>query len=296
MFKIGSKYTRKDIGWIMLPETGRPKGGNWDTGYVRKGNDLIIFMNIGRPGATGHDFPNEYDPKTKMVTWFGKPRSHSKQNTFKNLLSGKWTPHFFARWDKKPLFQYLGIGKIIHFEDNYEWEDGQGNPFICIKTDVQIDDIEHILNEEISDEIGTENENYSPFSLEKQLEDFIVNNWEISGFGKKYDIYEKDGEKIGRQYQTITGPCDILAISKDKKEFLIIELKKGRASDRVAGQLGRYMTDIKMNLAKKDQIVKGCVVANEDDRNLKYALSAIPNTDFYKYEIQFNLKKVKSLK
>ena len=77
MFKIGSKYTRKDIGWIMLPETGRPKGGNWDTGYVREGNDLIIFMNIGRPGATGHDFPNEYDPKTKMVTWFGKPSTHS---------------------------------------------------------------------------------------------------------------------------------------------------------------------------------------------------------------------------
>ena len=62
MFKIGSKYTRKDIGYLYFPNKGRPKGGDWDTGYVRVENDLVIFMNIGVPGSTGHDFPNEYNP------------------------------------------------------------------------------------------------------------------------------------------------------------------------------------------------------------------------------------------
>ena len=31
LFKKGSKYSRKDIGWILLPNTGRPAGGDWDT-------------------------------------------------------------------------------------------------------------------------------------------------------------------------------------------------------------------------------------------------------------------------
>ena len=67
MFKKGSKYTRKDVGWIVLPDTGRPKGGDWDTGYVRVDNNLFIFMNIGVPGRTGHDFENEYDPESNSV-------------------------------------------------------------------------------------------------------------------------------------------------------------------------------------------------------------------------------------
>ena len=33
-FKKGSQYSRKDVGWILLPDTGRPAGGDWDTGYV----------------------------------------------------------------------------------------------------------------------------------------------------------------------------------------------------------------------------------------------------------------------
>ena len=56
MFKKGSQYTRKDVGWIVLPETGRPRGGSWDTGYVVVGDLLIVFMNIGVPGKTQHDF------------------------------------------------------------------------------------------------------------------------------------------------------------------------------------------------------------------------------------------------
>ena len=61
-FKVGSFYSRNDAWKIFYPDKGeRPKGGNWDTGYVREGVNLLIFMNIGVPGSTGHDFSNEYD-------------------------------------------------------------------------------------------------------------------------------------------------------------------------------------------------------------------------------------------
>src|SRR5690606_27662679 len=71
------------------------------------------------------------------------------------------------------------------------------------------------------------------FALEKHLEDFLIQNWKQTELGKRYDIYEEDGEPVGQQYLTDTGYIDILAISKDRKELLVVELKKGRVSDIV---------------------------------------------------------------
>ena len=67
MFKIGSNYTRKDVGFVLHPNEGRPSGGNWDTGYVRVEDKLIIFMNMGVPGKTGHNYNNSYDDVTVTV-------------------------------------------------------------------------------------------------------------------------------------------------------------------------------------------------------------------------------------
>ncbi|MGI6074682.1 MAG: endonuclease NucS domain-containing protein, partial [Fermentimonas sp.] len=100
-------------------------------------------------------------------------------------------------------------------------------------------------------------EDPSTFALEKHLEDFLVKNWKNTEVGKKYDIYEEDGVFVGQQYPTDTGPIDILAISKDKKTMLIIELKRGRASDVVIGQIQRYMGFVKDELIENDQQVKG---------------------------------------
>ena len=134
-------------------------------------------------------------------------------------------------------------------------------------------------------------EDPSTFAMEKHLEDFLINNWSITSLGKIYDIFEEDGEKIGQQYQTDTGNIDILAISKDKKELLVVELKKGRASDSVVGQILRYMGYITTDLAEPDQIVRGCIIALEDDLRIKNALKITPSIDFYRYEVSFNLKK-----
>jgi len=79
-------------------------------------------------------------------------------------------------------------------------------------------------------------EDPSEFAMEKHLEEFLVQNWNQTELGKKYDIYEEDDELVGQQYPSDTGPIDILAISKDKKELLVVELKKGRASDNVVAK------------------------------------------------------------
>lgn len=120
-FEKNSLYTRENIWQKYHPNLGeKPKGGNWDTGYTTEGSDLLIFMNIGDAGRTGHDYANEYEPKSEIVTWFGKTSSHSNQPIFKKLLDGSLKPNFFARWNSSDTkFKYLGSGKIIDFTDNY---------------------------------------------------------------------------------------------------------------------------------------------------------------------------------
>jgi restriction system protein len=134
-------------------------------------------------------------------------------------------------------------------------------------------------------------EDPSNFALEKHLEDFLVSNWSQTELGKNYDIFQEDGELVGQQYPSDTGPIDILAISKNKKELLVVELKKGRASDNVVGQVQRYMGYVKEELAEANQTVKGVIIALEDDLRIKRALSVTNNIDFYRYQVTFKLFK-----
>ena len=130
------------------------------------------------------------------------------------------------------------------------------------------------------------------FALEKHLEYFLVKNWAQTELGKDYDIFEEDGEMVGQQYPSDTGPMYVLAVKKDKSELLVVELKKGRASDAVVGQVLRYMGFVAQELAEPNQTVRGVIIAQEDDQRLKRALAVTPNVTFYRYQVTFKLLKV----
>jgi restriction system protein len=128
------------------------------------------------------------------------------------------------------------------------------------------------------------------FALEEHLEEFLVKNWPQTELGKEYEIY-RDGDAVGQQFPTDTGPIDVLAVSKDHKRLLVVELKRGRASDVVVGQVLRYMGYVQDVLTTPGQTVSGVIVALEDDPKLKRALSVVPSVEFYRYEISFKLVK-----
>lgn len=129
------------------------------------------------------------------------------------------------------------------------------------------------------------------FGMEKHLEDFLVANWGQTELGRDYDIYRDEGEIVGQQYPTDTGPLDILAISKDRKRLLVVELKKGRASDAVVGQILRYMGFVKEDLAEEGQSVEGAVIALDDDHRIRRALAMVPSVSFFRYRVSFQLTK-----
>jgi len=85
---------------------------------------------------------------------------------------------------------------------------------------------------------------------------------------------------------------DVLAIKKDKSELLVVELKKGRASDAVIGQVMRYMGYVAQELAEPNQSVRGVIIAQEDDQRIRRALAVAPNISFMRYQVSFKLLKV----
>jgi len=128
------------------------------------------------------------------------------------------------------------------------------------------------------------------FAMEKYLEEFIEANFDKIDFGARLELYQ-DEDSTGRQFPTSIGPIDLLAFDKDKKEFVVIELKKGRTSDAVIGQVLRYMGWVKENLAEGHG-VRGIVIQRELDEKLQYALRMIPGVSAFLYTVSFDLNKV----
>lgn len=126
------------------------------------------------------------------------------------------------------------------------------------------------------------------FYMEKQLEDFIVHNWESIDLGKKYNLIIEEGELMSQQYKTEIGPIDILARDKKTNDYVVIELKKDQTSDDTIGQLTRYMGWVKQKWGRE---VKGVIIAGNYDRRLDLAHTMVPGVEIFIYEVDFKLKK-----
>lgn len=138
---------------------------------------------------------------------------------------------------------------------------------------------DHSTQEVFDDEIR--------FQAEMELEDFLEKHWGKTSFAKDYDF-------VTRQMQLDdAGRLDILARSKDGNEYLIIELKLGRASDRVVGQLQAYMGYLQSSdFCANGERVRGVIIGSTEDAKIRHALKVTNNIEFFVYEMQFNLKKV----
>jgi hypothetical protein len=144
------------------------------------------------------------------------------------------------------------------------------------------ENIEHSLGMLSGRHVYRQTSTSSTFRTENDLEEYLYTNWDHTKGrffnGKYYDL-------IGRQYYTDTGPLDLLAISKDRTKYLVIELKKGQASDDAVGQILRYMSFIGENVAKENQKVEGAIIALDANQRLYRAVREVPNVRFYKYEM-----------
>lgn len=129
----------------------------------------------------------------------------------------------------------------------------------------------------------------SEFALELHLEEFMLRNWDLIDFGRRLQIWEDPEGLRGQQYPTEVGPIDFLCRDVDTGAFVIVELKRGKTSDRVVGQTQRYMGWVRRNLADIDQQVEGLIIASEVSMSLTYAIDVAPNISARRYRVKFEL-------
>ena len=238
-------------------------GALWTFGKGMQRGDLVFS-----PDGYGNYFSGEITGEYKYV-------------------EGSFFPH-----QREVTWHKATFGKNEMSEDLRK---AAGKPLTIIETTKYEDEIDLLIGETRKQTIFSSDETIedpSAFALEKHLEDFLIYNWAQTELAKKYDLVTDEGVIVAQQYASDTGPIDILAISKDKREYLVVELKKGRTSDAVVGQTLRYMGFVKNDLAVNGETVRGAVIALEDDLRLRNALSMVPSIDFYRYQIDFKLNPV----
>jgi len=131
-------------------------------------------------------------------------------------------------------------------------------------------------------------EHPAEFALESHLAEFIGNNWN-KVFGMQLRIYRDEQGRDGKEYDTKEiGKIDFLC-QDDNNDFVVIELKKGRATDRVLGQIQRYMGWVLENLAQGHEVRGLIITPTSEDEQLRYALKVAKYIQWKCYKLDFSL-------
>jgi hypothetical protein len=170
----------------------------------------------------------------------------------------------------------FNVSKFFYRKVKEEWKpphDGTGGPEIPLP--------------------GEYPDSQSSFYMEKELENFLIANWDRTELVKDYELIEEDGDMVSQQYRTDIGIIDILAKDKKSGSYVIIELKKSQTSDATIGQLTRYMGWIEEHRSNGIP-TKGIIIASAYDEKLYYALKKVKDIEVFTYQIDFKLKEFKT--
>ncbi|QWD43488.1 DUF1016 family protein [Polynucleobacter paneuropaeus] len=233
--------------------------------YYRDLNILILSFGISETNEYGDSWaPQIIADKVKICDFISNPPRYGDSYVFKSYVPN------------------IKGGKVNYSQDSIEVAPTAINN--------QLEEIINLYKKNVEIEVKNESSALSTglFYMEKQLEDFIIANWDKTEFGLKYDLIYEDGELVSQQYRTDIGPIDILVLDKANKNYVVIELKRNQTSDDTVGQLTRYMGWVKQH--KKDSNVHGIIVAGQFDKKLSYAMAMVPNIEVFLYEVSFNLK------
>lgn len=109
------------------------------------------------------------------------------------------------------------------------------------------------------------------------------------------ELIEKGLVSLEKEYSTDVGRIDILC--KDRKDnFVIIEIKKSSNSDRVLGQIQRYMGWVGIHLANIEyNKVRGIIIQFIRDKKLDYALKTSRNIEvkYYRFKLLLSDREIK---
>tara|TARA_R110000850_G_scaffold250235_1_gene375170 strand:- start:580 stop:1257 length:678 start_codon:yes stop_codon:yes gene_type:complete len=127
------------------------------------------------------------------------------------------------------------------------------------------------------DDVGASDLVEASISLERDIEDHLVNNLNILEPGLKL---------VARQYNTAVGRIDILAEDRSGAR-VIVELKVGEARDSVIGQVARYVGWF----AREDgRLPRSIIVASGFPEGIRYAATMIQGLTLLEYRVNFSFE------
>jgi hypothetical protein len=184
-----------------------------------------------------------------------------------------------ADFDKltRRLAKQKGVSEIIEFRNEPDYiaslgdTEPKGTQIDALEYYIDVSDVENAVKiykkipKAIRGEMTPEEFEEAQF-LEEHLEDHLQSH---------LDKIEPGLKLIGRQHSTKVGPIDLFAKAKNG-DLVVLELKKGRAADKVFGQICRYMGCIKSEQPKKNpKKVRGYIVGREVDEKLHFAAKVV---------------------
>ena len=258
------------VPWVALRAPDMPVSNGYNPVYLyyKEQNILILAYGISETHIPETSWTREiHDSKTKISDFIDNPFRYGDSFVYRHYVPQiKDKDVVFCRDDKTITEDELlqELKEIVNF-------------------------FKECLNIELKDEKSSMSTGL--FYMEQQLEDFIIENWNETEFGKDYDLIYEEGDLKSQQYMTDIGRIDILAIDKKKGNYVVIELKRNQTSDDTVGQILRYMGWIQEK--KGDENVKGIIVAGKFDEKLYYAQKRAKDIEIFTYEVNFSLKEYK---
>ena len=188
--------------------------------------------------------------------------------------------HYSAAFDgSDDLFIQLNDGTLRLY-------DPANDPTPIYKKGDKINEVPFVeeFGESNADEVGQE------FAYEKDLLNFLVKH--LYTIEPGLVLFENEGI-TGIEFNAGGRFIDILAVDRNNC-FVVIELKVSKGSDKVVGQILRYIGWVKSNLAEENQKVRGVIIARNISEDLKIACSVVHDIKLFEYNISFTLKPVQS--
>jgi endonuclease len=216
----------------------------------------------------------------ELIAWFAqhypKIKASSVRAHIKGLTANDPSRHHYQVSGRTALFVREPDKTLMPYD-------------AAVATDT--DDDEELDDEpELADDLGLEQS--AEFVLEAHLEEFLVGNWKSIGWGRPLEIWVGPDGQSGHQLATPVGRLDFLCTDQRAKALIVVELKRGRPSDKVVGQVARYIGYVRTHLANPGQPVEGIIIAHESDEPLRYAVAAFPGLQLLTYAVTFELNPV----
>jgi endonuclease len=215
--------------------------------------------------------------RDKIINWFSDNYPRIKRNTvtchiIKFTINNRTRVHYNATPQTDYLFQRGDKSLRIYDPDR------DPKPKYTIE---EFDDVGPI--EPLDDTCGAQ------FAYESHLRDFLKDNLDILEPGLRLYKDEEDESIVGVEFDCGGRRIDILAIDASGT-YVVIELKVSKGYERTIGQLLRYKSWVRKEMASGNP-VRGVIIAKSISPDLKLAAEEINGIQLYEYDLSIQLRK-----